>query len=207
MSVQPKLTTTETEFHVEAYEKIDYSLDLVDGVFDIPNPQLADSFRLWGRCLAVVDQAVLNLHGTSLRHYFAHHGIELTVFPVVINEADKSLRTVERIVDAFTDFGLVRKEPVLVIGGGLVTDVAGFACAVFRRSTNYIRIPTTLIGLIDASVAIKVAVNHGNGKNRLGAFHASQTSAARLLVLANAARGADPQRARRTDQDRRRRQR
>jgi 3-dehydroquinate synthase len=63
---------------------------------------------------------------------------------------------------------------VLVVGGGLTTDVAGFACSAYRRSTNYIRIPTTLIGLIDASVAIKVAVNHRELKNRLGAYHASR---------------------------------
>jgi 3-dehydroquinate synthase len=63
---------------------------------------------------------------------------------------------------------------VLVVGGGLTTDVAGFACASYRRNTPYIRIPTTLIGLIDASVSIKVAVNHGHHKNRLGAYHASQ---------------------------------
>ncbi|KAG9889281.1 Dehydroquinate synthase-like protein, partial [Aureobasidium melanogenum] len=63
-------------------------------------------------------------------------------------------------------------EPVLVVGGGLVTDVAGFACAAYRRNTNYIRVPTTVIGLIDASVSIKVAVNYGNYKNRLGAYHA-----------------------------------
>ena len=47
-----------------------------------------------------------------------------------------------------------------------------FACAVYRRTTNFIRVPTTLIGLIDASVSIKVAVNHGKHKNRLGAYHA-----------------------------------
>jgi 3-dehydroquinate synthase len=47
-----------------------------------------------------------------------------------------------------------------------------FACATYRRSTNYIRIPTTVIGLIDASVSIKVAVNYGRYKNRLGAYHA-----------------------------------
>ena len=47
-----------------------------------------------------------------------------------------------------------------------------FACAAYRRNTNYIRIPTTVIGLIDASVSIKVAVNYGNYKNRLGAYHA-----------------------------------
>ena len=63
---------------------------------------------------------------------------------------------------------------MLVVGGGLTTDVAGFACASYRRNTPYIRIPTTLIGLIDASVSIKVAVNHGKHKNRLGAYHASQ---------------------------------
>ena len=68
----------------------------------------------------------------------------------------------------------MRTEPVLVVGGGLTTDVAGFACASYRRNTPYIRIPTTLIGLIDASVSIKVAVNHGKHKNRLGAYHASQ---------------------------------
>ena len=47
-----------------------------------------------------------------------------------------------------------------------------FACAAYRRSTNFIRVPTTVIGLIDASVSIKVAVNYGNYKNRLGAYHA-----------------------------------
>lgn len=48
-----------------------------------------------------------------------------------------------------------------------------FACAAYRRNTNFIRVPTTVIGLIDASVSIKVAVNYGNYKNRLGAYHAS----------------------------------
>lgn len=53
-----------------------------------------------------------------------------------------------------------------------MTDVAGFACAAYRRNTNFIRVPTTVIGLIDASVSIKVAVNYGSYKNRLGAYHA-----------------------------------
>ena len=47
-----------------------------------------------------------------------------------------------------------------------------FACAAYRRNTNYIRVPTTVIGLIDASVSIKVAVIYGNYRNRLGAYHA-----------------------------------
>ena len=122
----------------------------------------------------VADETVLDLHGAQIQAYFDHYEIDLTVFPVMIKETDKTLRTLEQIVDAFEAFGLVRTEPVLVVGGGLTTDVAGLACATYRRRTDYIRVPTTLIGLIDASVAIKVAVNHGRSKNRLGAFHASQ---------------------------------
>jgi 3-dehydroquinate synthase len=170
----PTFTATETAFHVEAYEKIDYSLLYVDGAFAIGNSEIADSYRPFGRCLMVVDATVYGLYGEQMHAYFDHNGIALTVFPVTIREPDKTLGTAERIVDAFAEFGLVRTEPVLVVGGGLTTDVAGFACSMFRRSTNYIRVPTTLIGLIDASVAIKVAVNHRKYKNRLGAFHASQ---------------------------------
>ncbi|MEJ2867972.1 sedoheptulose 7-phosphate cyclase [Actinomycetospora sp. OC33-EN08] len=171
---QPTLTATDTAFHVEAYEKIDYSLVYVDGVFDPANTQLADTYRPYGRALMIVDRTVHELYGEQMQAYFDHHGLELTTFPVLIREPDKTLRTVETIVDAFGEFGLNRTEPVLVVGGGLITDVTGTACSMFRRSTPYIRIPTTLIGLIDASVAIKVAVNHGKNKNRLGAFHASQ---------------------------------
>ncbi len=165
---------TETSFRVEAYEKIEYSLNYVDGVFAVENDHLANAYRAWGRTLMVIDETVLELYREKIEAYFAHHEIALTTFAIRIAEPDKTLGTLEKIVDAFGDFGLVRKEPVLVVGGGLTTDVAGLACANFRRATNYIRIPTTLIGLIDASVAIKVAVNHGHYKNRLGAFHASQ---------------------------------
>ncbi|MGD1910836.1 MAG: sedoheptulose 7-phosphate cyclase [Rivularia sp. (in: cyanobacteria)] len=171
--VQSKLEVTESSFHVEAYEKIEYSLVYVDGVFNIDNPELAECYQKFGRCLAVVDSNVYKHYSNQMKQYFEHYNIDLTPFPVTITEPNKTIQSFEKIVDAFADFKLVRKEPVLVIGGGLVTDVAGFACSAYRRSSNYIRIPTTLIGLIDASVAIKVAVNHKKLKNRLGAYHAS----------------------------------
>ncbi|MCW2818633.1 MAG: 3-dehydroquinate synthase, partial [Marmoricola sp.] len=172
--VHASLESTDSAFHVRGQESIDFSLVYSRGVFDPENTELADSYRPYGRCLMVVDQNVRDLHGDRIEAYFAHHDIPLTIFSLWIGEQRKTLATVEKIVDAFADFGLLRKEPVLVVGGGLTTDVAGFACASYRRSTNYIRIPTTLIGLIDASVSIKVAVNHGKHKNRLGAYHASQ---------------------------------
>lgn len=171
-NVQANFKATPTAFHVEGYEKIEFSLVYVNGAFDVKNTELAESYRNFGRCLAVVDANVNRLYGYQIQDYFKHYNIDLTVFPVTISEPAKTTNTFLSIVDAFSDFNLVRKEPVLVVGGGLITDVAGFACAAYRRRTNYIRIPTTLIGLVDAGVAIKVAVNHGKLKNRLGAYHA-----------------------------------
>ncbi|MBN3939167.1 MAG: sedoheptulose 7-phosphate cyclase [Nostoc sp.] len=170
--VQASFEATEAAFHVQGYEKIDFSLVYVNGAFDIKNREIADSYAKFGRCLTVIDANVHELYGEQIRSYFRHYDIDLTVFPIIITEPAKTLATFEKIIDAFSDFGLVRKEPVLVVGGGLITDVAGFACASYRRKSNYIRIPTTLIGLIDAGVAIKVAVNHRKEKNRLGAYHA-----------------------------------
>ena len=171
-TVQAKFAATETAFHVEGYEKIEFSLVFVNGAFDVKNTELAESYKSFGRCLAIVDHNVNRLYGSQIAAYFKHYNIDLTLFPVTISEPTKTMDTLLSIIDAFSNFNLVRKEPVLVVGGGLVTDVAGFACATYRRSTNYIRVPTTLIGLVDAGVAIKVAVNHGKLKNRLGAYHA-----------------------------------
>jgi 3-dehydroquinate synthase len=172
--IQPQFVATETAFYVEGYEKIEYDLIYVNGVFDVKNTELAESYQTFGRCLMVIDANVYELYREKIKAYFDYYRIDLTVFPIIITEPEKNLRTLEKIIDAFADFRLIRKEPVLVVGGGLITDVAGFACSTYRRSSNYIRIPTTLIGLIDASVAIKVAVNHKKLKNRLGAYHASQ---------------------------------
>ncbi|KAH9907729.1 Dehydroquinate synthase-like protein [Xylariomycetidae sp. FL2044] len=169
-----KATVSETKagFHVEGYEKIEYDFTFVDGVFDVANTGLADCYKKWGRVLAVTDKNVFALYGKKMENYFKHYNLELQVHQTSIGEKAKTIDTFLEIADSMTDFGIIRKEPVLVVGGGLVTDVAGFACAAYRRNTNFIRVPTTVIGLIDASVSIKVAVNYGRYKNRLGAYHA-----------------------------------
>ncbi|OCL04985.1 2-epi-5-epi-valiolone synthase-like protein [Glonium stellatum] len=170
--LKAEVTKTNTGFHVEGYEKIEYDFVFLDGVFDVKNPHLAKCYEQWGRCLAVMDLNIFNMYGEMVQGYFDHYQLDLKIHKTAIGEKAKSMDTLLGIVDSMNAFGVYRKEPVLVIGGGLVTDVAGFACAAYRRNTNYIRVPTTVIGLIDASVSIKVAVNYGNYKNRLGAYHA-----------------------------------
>ncbi|TWU71428.1 hypothetical protein ED733_001980 [Metarhizium rileyi] len=167
--------TVETKSHgfaVCGYEKIEYDFEFLDGVFQIGNAQLSQCYSRWQRCLAVMDYNIFTLYGDAIQKYFDHYQIKLTIHKTMIGEKAKTMDTMLSIIDSMNDFGIYRKEPVLVVGGGLVTDVAGYACASYRRNTNYIRVPTTVIGLIDASVSIKVAVNYGRYKNRLGAYHA-----------------------------------
>ncbi|KAL3471221.1 hypothetical protein BJX99DRAFT_250621 [Aspergillus californicus] len=166
------VSKTTNGFHVEGYEKIEYDFNFLDGVFDSKNPQLARLYERWHRCLAIMDKNIYDLYGLQMQHYSNHHGLDLRIHQTMIGEKAKSLETFTSIVNSMTEFGIVWKEPVLVVGGGLATDLKyiSFACAAYRRNTNYIRIPTTVIVLIDASVSIKVAVNYGNYKNRLAQF-------------------------------------
>ncbi|KAI0343016.1 2-epi-5-epi-valiolone synthase [Trametopsis cervina] len=159
-------------FQVVGHESISYGFKFVDNVFDVKHDHLASIFKPWKRVLLVSDATVSGHYSKHWEAYFAHHGITLTSFIMAGGEKNKTMTTMLSIVDAMNEFGIVRKEPVLVVGGGLCTDVTGYACASYRRTTNFIRVPTTLIGLIDASVSIKVGINHGSLKNRLGAYHA-----------------------------------
>jgi len=159
---------------VESSSETSYNYYFVNGLFDFTKSALADEYRPHGRCLVIMDKNLESLYGERMSAYFDHHELPLTIASFKISENVKTMRTAEAMIDAMQDFGLNRQEPVLVMGGGLLTDMAGFACSMMRRNTPYVRVPTSLIGLIDASIAIKVAVNHADGKNKLGAFHAHQ---------------------------------
>ncbi|CAF0749960.1 unnamed protein product [Adineta steineri] len=166
------VTPTDNGFHVDGYEKITYDFRFVDHIFDPKKSDLADCYKTWGRCLVIIDNNVHKIHSQALENYFSIYNIKCTIKVIESGELRKTMKTKLEIIDTFAEYGLVRKEPVLVIGGGVLTDVAGYACASYRRKSNFIRIPTTLIGLIDASVSIKVGLNHEKLKNRLGAYHA-----------------------------------
>jgi len=85
-------------------------------------------------------------------------------------EKNKQLQTVEKIWHDMADKKLDRNVLVVAIGGGVVTDMAGFAAATYLRGVDYITIPTTLEGMVDASVGGKTGINLGHLKNYIGAF-------------------------------------
>ena len=85
-------------------------------------------------------------------------------------EANKTLATVEGLCRRFAQDGLSRADVVVAVGGGIVTDVAGFAAASYHRGTAYVNIATTLLGQVDAAIGGKTGVNLPEGKNLVGAF-------------------------------------
>ncbi|HVT75407.1 MAG TPA: 3-dehydroquinate synthase family protein [Acidimicrobiales bacterium] len=85
-------------------------------------------------------------------------------------ETAKNLASVDALCEAFAAAGLTRADAVVGVGGGVVTDVAGFAAAVYMRGIDVVHVPTTLLGMIDAAVGGKTGVNLKAGKNLVGAF-------------------------------------
>jgi 5-deoxy-5-amino-3-dehydroquinate synthase len=97
-------------------------------------------------------------------------GVEQRTFLLDEGEGAKELESVERLCREFAAWGLTRADVVVAVGGGVVTDVAGFAAAVYHRGTPVIHVATTLLGQVDAAIGGKTGVNLPEGKNLVGAF-------------------------------------
>ena len=86
-------------------------------------------------------------------------------------ERNKTRRSKERLEDALLAMGADRNSLLIAMGGGVVTDLVGFTAATFMRGIPWIAVPTTLLGMVDASLGGKTAVDTPRGKNVIGAFH------------------------------------
>lgn len=87
-----------------------------------------------------------------------------------VSESEKTLETVQRVWDFFFAHGLTRSGVVVAIGGGVLTDVAGFAAATYKRGVDCIYVPTTLLAMVDASTGGKTGFNYHGLKNSIGVF-------------------------------------
>ena len=97
-------------------------------------------------------------------------GVPSELFLIPDGEDAKTLATVETLARHFAGAGLSRADDVIAVGGGIVTDVAGFAAATYHRGTAYLNVATTLLAQVDAAIGGKTGVNLPEGKNLVGAF-------------------------------------
>lgn len=173
----PLIPTPTRTWEISASLSISYSVQLCSDLLDPRNPALAEAgtanSRDSRRRFVVVDDGVDLLYGSRIRRYFDARGVEARVVTFHACEERKTIDTVLELVGLLDGFELDRRrEPLIAIGGGVLSDVVGLPASMYRRSTPYVRVPTTLMGLVDAGVGIKTGVNHGGHKNRLGSYHA-----------------------------------
>ena len=123
------------------------------------------------RRFVVVDTTVYKNHASQIRSYFESHQIEAQIYPFPGGEENKTPENFISIVRALDAFPIHRRdEPIIAIGGGVLTDIVGFVASTYRRGIPHIKVPTTLMGYVDASIGIKTGLNFDGHKNRLGAF-------------------------------------
>jgi 3-dehydroquinate synthetase len=165
-----------TGWVVETQQSVIYDVRSKAGLFDINDHDLIEAGAIGHptklRRFVVVDEAVDAIYGQRIRQYFLTHGVETHIMTLAVSESTKTMRSVFDVVDGIDSFGISRRhEPIIAVGGGVLLDIVGLAASLYRRSTPYIRVPTTLMGIVDAGIGAKTGVNYSSYKNRLGSYY------------------------------------
>jgi 3-dehydroquinate synthase len=124
-----------------------------------------------GRAAAVLaDEHVAALQRERIAHAWEEAGLRTVDVPLPRGEAAKTMSVVESACRRLAALGVEREDVILGIGGGAATDAAGFVAAVYLRGVSFVAVPTSLLGMVDAAVGGKTAVDLPEGKNLIGAF-------------------------------------
>ena len=127
-----------------------------------------------GEHLRLVGQRVCIVTDTGVPAHYATAIADLCEYPVVFRfpegEANKTMDTLQDLLRLLLKSGFDRADAIVAVGGGVVTDLAGFAASVYMRGIDFYNVPTTLLSMVDASVGGKTAVDFDGYKNMIGAF-------------------------------------
>jgi 2-epi-5-epi-valiolone synthase len=147
-----------------------YDIALLKGLLNPSVPVLADLVGT-RRALLVTTPTVAQLYGASLAAYIDASGLDISVLELACTEQSKSLDLVAQICSKGMDLAIDRRGLLIGMGGGICTDLVTVAASWIRRGIAHIRIPTTLVGQIDAAIGLKGAVNFRGKKSYLGCFY------------------------------------
>ena len=148
-----------------------HPIHAVDELLDPENLNLAKCLST-RKALIVLSPTIRDLFGMRLHAYIAAHELHKSVIFVdsPSGEDSKVMDQVMHVLECAQGFGLQRRDVIIAIGGGICCDLVGLAATLFRRGLPHIKIPTTLLGIVDAGIGIKNAVNAPFGKNKVGTF-------------------------------------
>ena len=147
----------------------EYPVVVQDGVLD----QLGAVCRfagLSGRAFVITDELVGPLFEARIMAALEAGGFAAQSTRIPAGEEKKTLATVSTLYDWLIGCRVERSDFVVCVGGGVVTDLGGFAAATCLRGIDFVHVPTSLLGMVDAAIGGKTGVDHPRGKNLIGAF-------------------------------------
>ena len=159
---------------IESPIQLKYTVKLTKNCFDIDDELIAkfDTDDKTHSRLLIADDGVPDQFIKAATEYFKAFGQDVKVVKFLTVENTKDLDLLLRILAEFEKFGVPRRgNPVLALGGGVLLDAVGFAASIYRRGVPYLKIPTTLLSMVDTAVGIKTSINHFTRRNRLGSFY------------------------------------
>lgn len=121
--------------------------------------------------VVITDTNVSKLYGEEIRTSFTKAGIPVDMIVLPSGERTKSLSTAKKLYKQLLELGTRRRSILVSFGGGVIMDTIGFVAATYMRGIPYINVPTSLLAQVDSAIGGKVAVNHPQGKNLVGAFY------------------------------------
>lgn len=153
---------------------INYPVYFSKNIFDLKNKignYLSDMCRN-KKILIVIDKNVNSIYGEQIKSFFEKISIDYLIYEFDPLEKYKNFKTIKTLCNLAKQFGMRRDSIFIAIGGGITMDITGFSAFLYRKKIPYIRIPTTLVGAVDAGVGVKVGINFEGSKNFLGGFYA-----------------------------------
>lgn len=123
-----------------------------------------------GRVFLLSDDNVMPLHGDALAESITETGRNVRWLTVPPGEGSKSLATLEIVLNFLADNRAGRDSLLIGLGGGVITDLAGLAASLYMRGMRLLQFPTSLMGMLDAAIGGKTAVNFHKTKNLIGSF-------------------------------------
>jgi 3-dehydroquinate synthase len=150
--------------------RADYRVRVVRGLLSRVGPLLRAAGRR-GSVALVSDRTVGRLYGVRVSTGLRRAGFRVLAYSIPDGERAKSFETFRRLCEQWARDRIDRETLVLALGGGVVSDVAGYAAASYARGLEWAIVPTTLLAQADASIGGKVGINLDAGKNLLGAYH------------------------------------
>ena len=136
-----------------------------------------------GHAYIISDEAVFHHHGEDIEKSLAQADIPNDVYTLPPGEATKSLQATADIYDWLIGQRAERHQAIVALGGGMVTDLAGFVAATYARGVPLVHVPTSLLAMVDAAIGGKVGVNHPRAKNMIGAFYQPRMVIADVATL------------------------